>query len=211
MDLEPRPSGDRSDGESGSTGEGVISPDCEPEAGVLRSRGWFVVLPEVGLESLGCEREREEVEDEGCWVVGCSEIGAESVDCEREEVEDEGCRVVVRSEGGSEEDATVLEGSGDRFKPKASPTAAMSKLPATNAPIISGLRPFSWMAGLEPMGAVCRGEGLAMGGVGRFGAGGTPPGATATVAISETASPACPDCKALSISLAVAKRSLALN
>ena len=69
----------------------MISPDCELEAGVLRCRGWVVVRSEVGLEALGCEREREDVEDEGCWVVVCSEVGAESVDCEREDVEDEGC------------------------------------------------------------------------------------------------------------------------
>lgn len=47
-----------------------------------------------------------------------------------------------------------------------------------------------------------------MGGVERFPACGIPPGATATVAISETAASVC---KALSISLAVEKRSWALN
>ena len=141
-------------------------------------------------------------EDSGGIGVGVFSGGGDGVG-------DGGCSAVGCSVVGSEDDETGLELFGDRVKPTANAIALASTAPAMTAPKITRFCPlFCCMTGLVPTGTVCGGTGFAIGGVERYGAWGKPPGATATVAISEAAPS---DCKALSISLAVEKRSRGVN
>ena len=84
--------------------------------------------------------------------------------------------------------ATGVELLGDRLNPNPIAIAPMSKLPATKAPIINGFRPLSLgITGFLATGTVWGGEGLLMGAAGGLPRWGKPPGATATVAICESA------------------------